>query len=169
MPEVAVEAFEASKHKRDGFSCGEPSLDAFLQKLVSQYDKRRLGKTYVAVDPESRVVGYYTLSSSSIPFAKIPHDRKKLPKHPVPAILLGRLAVDQSERGRGLGRLLLVNALRRSWEVSRTIGAYAVEVHALSDQAAQFYEKYGFARLVDSPNHLLLPMKTIDQLMTPAG
>src|SRR5438874_470174 len=87
-----------STHQRQEFVCGKPPLDDFLKSLVSQYEKRNLGRTYVAVRPgEKQVCGYYTLASGSVPFAHIPAKAaKKLPKHPVPVALLGRLAVAET-------------------------------------------------------------------------
>lgn len=164
MAEWLIEPLERSVHERDGFSCGKAPLDDFLRSLVSQYEKRRLGKTYVAVKPgEKRVLGYYTLASGSVPFAQIPTKAaKKLPKHPVPVILLARLAVDQSIRGRGLGAALLRDALRRALELSRNLGVHAVEVDAIDTETKAFYEKFGFVSLLDSELHLFLPLATIE-------
>src|SRR6516165_6128844 len=97
-------------HQRGEFCCGKAPLDEFIRSLVSQYEKRKLGRTYVAILPGDRKVqGYYTLSSGAVPFQNLPsHTAKKLPKHPVPVALLGRLAVDKSAQGRGLGEELLM-------------------------------------------------------------
>ena len=90
---------------------------------------------------------------------------KKLPPRiPIPVVLLGRLAVDNSQKGRGLGKLLLLHALWRSQQVSKEAGVYAVEVDALHEEAARFYARYGFQALLDDPLHLYLPMKTIETL-----
>lgn len=164
MDDFTIGPFDKAKHKRDVFRCGQPSLDAFLHTLVTQYEKRRFGKTFVAVrtgNPE--VLGYFTLASSAVAFANVPRDAaRKLPKHPVPVILLARLAVDQSVQGQGLGEALLMDALRRSLDLSMLLGVYAVEVVAIDDRAAAFYGKYGFAALLDDPHHMYLPMSTIE-------
>ena len=162
MSEWTVERLDRS-HERGGFSCGKGPLDEFLKRLVSQYERRNIGRTYVAVRRgEKRVLGYYTLAAGSISFKNLPPSgRRKLPRHPVPVILLARLAVDQSVRGMGLGEFLLVDALVRSAESAEAIGAYAVEVKAKDEKAKSFYEKYGFIPLVDSPLHLYLPIVTI--------
>jgi GNAT superfamily N-acetyltransferase len=151
-------------HERGEFCCGKAPLDTFLRSLVSQYEKRRLGRTYVAVRPdEQRVYGYYTLASSSIPFEHLPSGKaKKLPKHPAPVILLARLAVDKEAQGTGLGKLLLLDALKRSLDLSATLGVHAVEVDAIDAEAKAFYEKYGFAPLEDSELHLYLPIVTVE-------
>lgn len=151
-------------HERGEFSCGKPPLDDFLRLRVSQYEKRRLGRTYAALFPgETKVAGYYTLAAGAIPFTNLPSDAaKRLPKHPVPVILLARLAVDQNARGQGLGKALLQDALRRCLEMSEQLGLYAVEVLALDAEAKGFYSKYGFVPLADNDQHLFLPIKTIE-------
>jgi hypothetical protein len=93
-----------SAHDRTAFSCGKAPLDTFLVTLVSQYEKRRLGRTFVATEPgQTRVAGYYTLAAGAFDLSCLPQrDRKKLPKHPVPTVHLGRLAVDLAFRGKRL-------------------------------------------------------------------
>ena len=125
------------------------------------------GKTFVAVsDGEKRVIGYYTLAAGAVLFEHLPTEAsRKLPKHPVPVILLARLAVDQSVQGKRLGEGLLLDALQRSLDLSGNLGAHAVEVDALGDSAVAFYIKYGFAPLLDNPKHLYLPMATIEKAL----
>jgi GNAT superfamily N-acetyltransferase len=150
-------------HDRSGFDCGKGPLDDFLRSLVSQYEKRNLGRTYVALrQGEKRILGYYTLASGAISFQHLPADAaRRLPKHPVPVILLARLAVDRSAQGSGLGRTLLVDALKRSLGLADRLGIHAVEVDAIDAAAKAFYEKFGFVPLLDSEFHLYLPMATI--------
>jgi GNAT superfamily N-acetyltransferase len=164
MNDWTVERLEKS-HERGEFSCGQASLDNFIRNLVSQYGKRKLGRTYVAVrSNEKRVYGYYTLASGSIFFEHVPEKlAKKLPKHPVPTILLARLAVDQSVQKQGLGNLLLKDALGRCLQLSTQLGIHAIEVEAIDAQAKDFYEKHGFIPLNDDPLHLFLPLATIEQ------
>ena len=161
MAEIRIEPFSKAKHDRSQFSCGQPSLDAFLRTLVTQYEKRRLGRTFVAARPDGRVLGYFTLASSAIAFENIPpDDSQKLPKHPVPTILLGRLAVDRTEQGQGLGETLLMSAIAKSLDLSEALGVYAIEVQAIDSAAARFYGKYGFVPLLNQPLHLYLPLAT---------
>ena len=162
MAEWVIERL-ASAHDRTAFSCGKAPLDTFLAPLVSQYEKRRLGRTFVAIEPgRSRVAGYYTLAAGAFDLSCLPQkDRRKLPKHPVPTIHLGRLAVDRAFRGQRLGETLLLHALCNALTVSETLGAFAVDVWAIDDEARAFYQKYGFAPLEDNPSHLYLPMKTV--------
>jgi GNAT superfamily N-acetyltransferase len=163
VAEWSVERLDRS-HERAEFSCGKAPLDNFLRALVSQYEKRRLGRTYVAVRPgEKRVVGYYTLAAGAVSFANLPAEgTRKLPRHPVPVVLLARLAVDQSAQGQGLGAFLLTDALRRALSLADQLGVHAVEVDAIDEEARALYQRYGFVPLQDDPLHLYLPLATIE-------
>ena len=151
------------------FACGQPSLDTFLRTLVSQYEKHRLGRTYVAVETgQLRVAGYYTLAAGSFDpkVACQPRARKKLtsksfphPNRPYrPPGCRSRL---RGASGARLGETLLFHALRAAVELSEKLGAFAVDVWAVDEAAHAFYRKYGFIPLEDSPLHLYLPLKTI--------
>ena len=155
------------QHDRTGFACGRPSLDDFIRTRVSQYDKRQLGKTFVAVPAgENRVIGYYTLAAGALAFELLPaNTARKLPRHPIPVVLLARLAVDQTVQRQRLGEGLLLDALQRTLELSSHLGVHAVEVDALDDTAAAFYRKYGFTALLDDTLHLYLPIQTIEELL----
>jgi predicted GNAT family N-acyltransferase len=112
------------------------------------------------------VIGYYTLAAGAVTFEHLPTEAsRKLPKHPIPVILLARLAVDLSNRGKRLGEGLLLDALQRSLDLSGNLGAHAVEVDALDDSAVAFYVKYGFTPLLDNPKHLHLPLATIEKVL----
>lgn len=151
---------------RSSFCCGKPSLDDFLRQFATQYDRKDVGRTYVAlVAGETSVRGYYTLSTGAMAFTALPEeDCRKLPRHPVPVVHLGRLAVDQSAQGQGLGALLLLDALRRCIRTAEEVGVQAVEVFALDEEARAFYLKYGFRSLLDDGLHLYLPMKAVRKL-----
>lgn len=152
-------------HDRALFDCGELSLNNYLQRLALQNDTRRLGRTFVAVEQgQKRVLGYYTLASGRVDFQAVPDSKKLPPNLPVPVVLLGRLAVDLSTQGTGLGSTLLLHALWRCQQLGEYTGVYAVEVDALHERAKAFYEKFGFVALLDNPLHLYLPMKTIEAL-----
>ena len=166
VADIRIEPFDPSKHQRTDFDCGKPALDEFLRSLVTQYEKRRLGKTFVAVRAEKSdtVVGYYTLAAGAVAFQNMPQEiAKKLPRHPVPVILLARLAVDRSAQAQGLGRALLMDALQLALSISKSLGVFAVEVAAIDEQAVLFYAKFGFTSLVDDPRHMFLPIGTIEQ------
>jgi GNAT superfamily N-acetyltransferase len=162
MAEWRVERIDRSHHRAD-FQSGQASLDSFLHTLVMQYEKRKIGRTYVALEgADKRVWGYYTLAAGGVTFHNLPAPSgKKLPRHPVPVALLARLAVDRTVHGQGIGRLLLMDALDRCLVLSADIGIFAVEVQALDDTAKSFYEKYSFVGLVDDPLHLYMPIATI--------
>ncbi len=168
MADWVIERLRAS-HDRTRFACGKAPLDVFLRTLVTQYEKRHLGRTFVASDPgQARVAGYYTLAAGSIGVTRLSESvRKKLPRHPIPTIHLGRLAVDQEYQGRNLGKVLFFHALRQALEVSERLGAFALDVLALDDGARAFYLHYGPLPLEDDPLHLYLPMATIEKLFNP--
>lgn len=156
----------SSEHERESFDCGKELLNNFLKQLATQYRKKNLGQTYVVATPNRRVIGYYTISTSRVDFDNVPDDlRRKYPQLPIPVILLGRLAADKAFQGQGVGKTLLVKALRQAAQLSDTVGVAAVEVHAIDDDARNFYLKYGFTPLMDDQLHLYLPIKTIHTLL----
>lgn len=140
------------KYKRDNFDCGQKQLDNYILRNATKDVKAMASVCYVAIDEEDSVVAYYTLTSSSIPIEAVPRGiHKKFGYVDVPVTLLGRLAVDSSQQGKGLGRFLLVDALKRSYNVSKKhIGSAAVVVDPIDQSAKDFYEKYGFTKLPDS-------------------
>lgn len=156
-----------SKHDRDNFSCGKALLDNYFWRQAKQDVKRKLSACFVLVDKETeKIAGYYTLSSNSISNDLIPDSfREKLPKSyiSIPTILLGRLAIDKNFQGKGIGKILLVDSLKRCSDTSDSIGAFAVIVDPLDNEAERFYGKYGFIKLPDS-GKMFLPMKTIKGL-----
>ncbi len=156
-------------HARESFGCGKSSLNDFLHALVGQYEKRDLGRTYVALQGEDcRVLGYYTLASAAIEAESLPpHQAKKLPRHAVPVVLLARLAVDQSVHGRGLGSFLLRDAMTRSLDISERLGIHAIVVDAVDIGAKTFYKRFGFIPLTDDEMRLFLPRCTIRSAAKP--
>lgn len=164
--EWVIERFSRSEHDRSGFSCGKHELDDFLLRRVSQNEKAGFGRTFVAIPRDERVIkGYYTLAASAVVFEAIPEEvSKRLPRHPVPVALLARLAVDQTARGQGLGKLLLMDALKRCSGIAEQQGIYAAAVDALDEEAREFYLHFGFTPLVDDRLHLFLSMKSIRKL-----
>jgi ribosomal protein S18 acetylase RimI-like enzyme len=165
MAEWVVERLR-SAHDRTEFHCGNDPLDTFLKHLAGQYEKRRLGRTFVAVEQgEKRVSGYYTSAAGSFAIDALPAAaRKGLPKHPLPTVHLGRLAVDQSCQGKRLGETLLFHFLHRALAVSADLGVFAVDVRATDEQAGRFYVKYGFVPLQDATLHFYLAMATVEKM-----
>lgn len=154
-----------SKHIKDGFDCGKGLLTNYLRKQAKQDVKRRLSACFVLVDSDN-ITGYYTLSSSCIPRDLVPEVvLKKMPSYPdFPTTLLGRLAVDMKYKGRGLGKMLLLDALKRAYDISNdAIGSMAVIVDPIDEEAKNFYRKYGFIVLPDS-GKMFLPMATIGKM-----
>jgi len=151
-------------HDRAGFHCGETSLDDYIQKQARQDVKRRISRVFVAADEghPSTIVGYYTLSTLSIELNELPEDlARKLPCNPIPAALLGRLAVSRTARGHGVGRVLLADALKRTLAVSNEIAIYAMVVDVIDEGVHRFYEQYGFAPLSTTSRRLFLPLKSV--------
>jgi GNAT superfamily N-acetyltransferase len=156
-----------SGHNKENFSCGKDLLDNYFWKQARQDVKRKLSACFVLVDKETnQISGYYTLSSNSISQSLMPESfKKKLPESylSVPTILLGRLAIDKNYQGKGIGKTLLIDSLKRCFDTSDTLGAFAVIVDPLDIEAERFYDKYGFIKLPDSKK-MFLPMKTIKDL-----
>ncbi len=150
-----------ASHDRAAFNSDSEPLNRYLREQVTQDMRRRVAACFVALVESSRIAGYYTLASASLLLTDLPAGtRKKLPRYPtVPAVRMGRLAVDQAYQGQGLGGALLADALDRA---ARTeIAAYALMVDAKDEAAAAFYRHHGFIALPDSPLSLFLPLATV--------
>jgi GNAT superfamily N-acetyltransferase len=165
----AVESFDRSRHERTLFDCGVPVLNEWLLTKVSQFEKKDLARTYVLVQNGNIAVkGYYALSNHTVIYDALPEEKAKgLSRIDVPVVLIGRLAVDLSNQGQGMGEFLLIDALRRAEYLAAKIVIRAVEVDAISESARKFYEKYGFVSLNDDSRHLFLPMHVIRKLQLP--
>jgi GNAT superfamily N-acetyltransferase len=162
---LRIEPFDRGRHDRTGFECGATSLDDYLARQATQDVRRNVASLFcLTVDDDPRVAGYYTLCANRLPLHDLPADLARgLPRYAdVPAILLGRLAVHRDRQRAGLGDLLIADALGRSLAVE--VAAWCVVVDALSDRAAQWYQRYGFRRLPDHPLRLVLPTTTIRKL-----
>jgi ribosomal protein S18 acetylase RimI-like enzyme len=145
-------------YDRSTFKSGSKPLDAYFKERVTQDIRRRITACFVALSGDGRIAGYYTLASASVFLGDLPADlTKKLPRYPsVPAVRMGRLAVDQAFRGQGLGSALLADALTRI--VRSEIAAYALVVDAKDEKAASFYRYHGFLQLATKPLTLFLPL-----------
>ena len=158
-----------SSHDRTAFNCGNPVLNDWLRLRAGQFEKRDLARTYVATKVGVGIVmGYYAISNHRVTHESLPAEEARgLPRLDVPVVLLGRLSVDRSVQGQGLGSLLLIDALRRAQHLAEHVGIRAVEVDAIDDVARQFYSRFGFVPLLDDPNHLFLSMQVIRKLGLP--
>ncbi len=169
LPNLSIEPL-GSHHDRTGFTCGVESLDQYLHLHAGQDVRRKANSVFVLVDPResARVLGYYTLCATALSQGDVPvAARKHIPRYPlVSATLVGRLAVSVAHQGRGLGTLLLADAVQRAYASAASIGSSMLVVDAISEQAVAFYAANGFARLSGSLR-LALPMATIGKLKAP--
>lgn len=151
------------RHDRAAFSCGLPELDRYLARQAGQDVRRRIARVFVCtVEGTDTILGFYTLSALAVDLSSLPEElSRKLPRHPVPCALIGRLAVDQSVRGHGLGRMLLVDAIKRTMGASDIMAIHAVIVDAKNNVAKRFYEAFGFAPMQDDPMRFFLPLGSI--------
>ncbi|MCH8157717.1 MAG: GNAT family N-acetyltransferase [Nitrospinae bacterium] len=163
-PKWSVFPLNSKKHKRKNFSCGNEALDRYLAKQATQDIKRKLARVFVVCEgSKPEVLGFYTLSAASFDKKTLsPDQAKRIPYPEVPAVLIGRLAVDQSRQGQGLGGYLLIDACKRILDASlSSMAVHAVLVKAKDESAKSFYMKYGFIPFEKEPFHLFLPVKTI--------
>ncbi len=156
-----------TSHKKEHFHSNNELLNTYFHFQAKQDVKRKLAACFVLVDDDHVVKGFYTLSNAGIPREVVPDEIKnKLPKTytSLPTTLLGRLAVDRNYSRQGLGELLLLDALKRSYDTSiNNVASMAVIVDPIDESAVRFYKKYGFIELLDS-GKMFLPMKTIEAL-----
>ena len=155
-------------HDRKSFNCGEQSLNQYLRQHANQDIKRRINKVFVASPPETpqQVIGYYGLCACSLDADDLPEEQRRgLPRYPVPVALLGRLAVAEFHQGKGVGSILLTDALERIVEVNQVMAVHAVVVDALNDRAAGFYQQFGFVPLPDQPLKLHLTIDSVPTLL----
>lgn len=149
------------------FDCGDEQKNRFLKQFALQNSKGGLGRTYVAVNPveDTRIYGYYTISSSAVKFESLPSSRH-LPRYPLPAVLIGKLAIDKTAQKQGLGTALLFNALKRATMVAEEIGVFLIEIKAVNERAKNLYVKIGFLEMLDEPIKLYFGIKKVRGLLT---
>jgi GNAT superfamily N-acetyltransferase len=162
-----IVALDSGAHDRSAFACGAPDLDRYIREHASQDVKRDVARVFVALESGAATVrGYYSLSAASFQRDSLPAEQaRRLPRYPVPAALLGRLAVDESVKGNGLGAFLLMDALNRLLLATQTLAVHALVVDAKDEAAAAFYRKYGFIPFPNDARRLFLPMATIRKLI----
>ncbi len=151
----------SEEHDRSSFSCGQPQLNRYLKKYALINQESDISRTYVTTK-EHRVVGYYTLAFGSVSHDDAPEKLKEgLPLHPIPVILLARLAVDIKEKGMGLGKGLLRDAMLRTVQAADIAGLRAMLTHAKNDDVKRFYAAFGFEGSPLNELHLMLSIKDI--------
>lgn len=159
--------FEAldTTHDRRSFSCGVVELDRYFHQQVSQDVRRRITSCFVAITEDAAIAGYYTLASASIPAAEIPSElARRLPRYPtLPAVRIGRLAVDHKSRGQGMGRALLWDAAARALRAEQA--NFTLLVDAKDETAVKFYRHFGFVPFITAPRILFLPLGTAAQVI----
>jgi GNAT superfamily N-acetyltransferase len=156
------------QHDRKSFDCSELSRNEYPYRYARQNIRRRVSRVFVAspADVFQQIIGYYSLSAGSLDAADLPEAfRRRLPRYPVPVVLLGRLAIAESHQGKGLGSILVADALQRIAQASQVMAVYAVVVDALHDRAAEFYEQFGFIPLPSQPLKLLLAFDSVATLV----
>jgi GNAT superfamily N-acetyltransferase len=148
------------EHDREQFDCGREELNLWLQRIARQHQEKGLSRTYVAVDEAAptRILGYYALTLTEIDATDLPRAaRKRFPRR-IPGVRLGRLAVGHGIQGKGIGSLLLVDAIERARRVRREAGSVGLFVDAIDAAAAGFYLRYGFSASPGNPLLLFLPV-----------
>ena len=159
-------------HDRDGFDCGAPELNEYLRRYARRNHESGGAKTFVAVAPAepARVMGFYSIRPGAIAFARVPAIlTRRLGRYEVPVFRLGRLAVDRSMQGQGLGGDLLLAAGARALAVAAEVGGVALAIDAKDENAARWYERFGALPLLDDPLKLILPLDTIAEAIESAG
>jgi GNAT superfamily N-acetyltransferase len=157
-------------HDRAAFSCGNDALDTYLKTRARQDQVRQVAQVYVAITPApERIAAYYTISTYGIVVGELPENvARRLPKYPViPAALIGRLAVANDLQGQGFGKMLLIDAFRRSLAISKQLAVQSIVVHAKDENAAAYYRKFGFIPFPSAPLKLFIQMLTVKQLGLP--
>lgn len=153
--EIRIELL-SGHHNRKAFDCGEPSLNDWLARMALQQQRKNFARTRVAVDPSApnKILGYSTLLVHEIDTRHFPSDRS-LPKR-LPCVLLGRLAVDRSAKGRKVGHVLLMDVVERTRTTIAEAAGVGLMAEALNERAAAFYRGYGFEPFRDDPQRLVL-------------
>ncbi|TIT22163.1 MAG: GNAT family N-acetyltransferase [Mesorhizobium sp.] len=148
----------ADNHDLELFQCGTDNLDQWLRRRARINQVSGASRTYVVTEGV-RVVGYYCLSSGGLDLAEAPGGIRRNMPDPVPMVVLGRLAVDASWQGKGLGAALLQDAVLRTGHAATILGIRGIFVHAISAEAKAFYEHYGFSASPKNPMTLVLSLK----------
>lgn len=158
VPFTRTERYDPAQHDPSSFSCGNELLDRWLIRYAGQNQRRDAGRTFVATIDSNAVYGYYTLLAGQLEHQQATvQTRKGLSRHfPIPVAILARLAIDSRHQGSGLGAAMLNDALVRVCRASKQIAVRAVVVHAIDDNAVQFYTRFGFQALSATPRTLMV-------------
>jgi predicted N-acetyltransferase YhbS len=165
---MKFEPLDPKQHDRKNFDCGVEVLNLYLQRIANQDQKRSLTRVYVLAE-ETRILGYYSISAHSVKRDHLPETEQKSGYEDLPFVLLGRLAVNRADQGKGFGDALIYHALRTVCYSAKQIGIMGMIVDAKDDKAAAFYEGFGFQKSTGTQNRLFLPIKTIETIVFKAG
>lgn len=147
------------------FNCEVEALNEFLSRYALKNDEFGIGKTFVALDENNQITGYFTLATAQVAYQEIPDDfRGKLPKYPIPALRIARLAVDKDFKGEGIGKWLLAQAFIRAIHVADVTGLYFIIVDA-KENSKSFYEHYGFYKFFDEDLSYFILVDTVRKAM----
>jgi GNAT superfamily N-acetyltransferase len=168
IPAAFFVELDKNIHERKSFDCGQEELNDFIVMSASRHRDAGISKTMVLLEQdESRICAFYTLSHTEIKREALPDVlAKKLPRYPIPVMLIAQLAVHSAAQGKGLGKITLIRALENCLDINTHLPSYAIVVDALNDPVQVFYEQYGFKFLYQHGMRarLFLPMSTVTQL-----
>jgi len=155
-------------HNRIGFDCGDQALNHFLQKIARQHMGKGLSKTFVLIDTEqpTEIIAYMSLVVCEVLTEDIPHQWKKKYPSRTPAAKLAKLAVSIDQQRKGYGETLLIDAIQKTLNVSKTMGLAGLFVDAKHKQAKTYYQQFGFLSLPEQLDNLFMPLSTIDESFT---
>jgi len=148
-------------HQVGGFDSGKPSLDDWLKRRAFKNQAEGASRTYVVTNDDGTVLAYYALAAGSVIAAEATGAVRRNMPSPIPVVILARLAVDRNLQGKGFGKALLRDALLKTIQAADTIGVRALLIHALDEDAAAFYEKFGFSRSPADSLVLMVPLKSV--------
>jgi GNAT superfamily N-acetyltransferase len=158
-------------HDRATFASGQGELDDWFRSRASQDERRNIARIFVATDDGLGIVGFYSLSSFTLALADLPDDiARKLPRYDaIPAALIGRLARDQRARGKGVGEILLADAIRRILAAAASLAVFAIVVDAKDENARAFYRSFGFTLLPNHPRRMFMLTSVAAQALARSG
>lgn len=151
------------KHNLDDFDCGVPSLNDWIKRRARGNEESGASRTYVVCDHQDNVLGYYCLASGSVMLNEVPKKLQRNMPDPIPVMLIGRLAVDLNHKKKGVGPGMLRDAVSRVLKAGEIGGIRAILVHAISDEAIDFYQRNGFLKCPFEPMMFMLPIKPINK------
>lgn len=161
MGKVTAPVLLAPEHNPAGFRSGSDTLDDWLIKRAWKNQESGASRTFVVCENQTSVMGYYALSTGSVERAIATGNFARGMPEPIPVILLGRLAIDQKYQGQQLGAALLKDAILRTLSIADNVGVRGLLVHAISDRAKHFYQKYGFKDSTIDPMTLMISIKNL--------